>query len=111
MEQQERPLRTPEAADARAAELGKDVSVIPPGPYCYRAKGERHFDASGRSVYPVDPCPYWAIHPGKEHQENGYCAFLGEGDWAEDGFSHLWDQVKACGIRDGFEDLPEGLPE
>lgn len=104
-------LRTPEAADARALALGRDVSVIPPGPYCYRPKGEGHVDASGRFIYPVEPCPYWAIHPEKEYQENGYCAWMGEGDWSEGGFMILWDQVKACGINDDFEDMDEEVSD
>lgn len=99
--------RTPEAADARARTLGMDPSVIPSGPYCYRPKGEIHTGPGGLPVFPVEPCPYWAIHPGKKSQENGYCAFLGDGDWSGEGVTHLWDQVKACGIADGFEDLPE----
>jgi len=48
----------------------KDTSVIPKGFYCYSIK-------KGKRVM----CPYWSIRADKPEQENGYCAYLGKGDW------------------------------
>lgn len=39
---------------------------IPVGYYCYDKKGN---------------CPYWSIRKDKPEQRNGYCAYLGKGDW------------------------------
>ena len=91
-----------------------DKSIIPKGYYCYSGREEK------RVI-----CPYWKIdpkHPDLD-QENGYCEFLGKGDWDfnEEGgkirvydktgkmigtepahsesMSWLWDQVKACGVN------------
>ena len=95
---------TPDAARAALARLGRDESAVPDGPYCYRR------DADGRRV----PCPFWAIDPTRPAQLDGYCALLDLGDWDDDGVSHLFDQVKACGIRDGIdeddEDSEDGAP-
>lgn len=101
-------LRTVEAADARAAELKGDVAVIPPGPYCYRPKGRGYHGEDGRFVYPIDPCPYWAMAEDKPYQANGYCAFLKAGDWMEKGTWFLFDQVKECGVNNDVE-FDEGV--
>lgn len=80
--------------------------VIPKGFYCHTAR---------------EVCPYWSMNPNKPKQENGYCAYLKQGDWdinnsareftnvktnkvtlAKDmpiGISLLWDQCKECGIN------------
>lgn len=58
---------------------------IPKGCYCYSEKGV---------------CPFWDSNPKKEHQENGYCHYLREGDWMNERFGLLWDQVKECGINE-----------
>jgi len=90
----------------------KDKSVIPYGPYCYDKNGI---------------CPYWCKLEGFLEQENGYCEYLGYGDyqinekknlvnWKSDGMvfregkysGHevgipvglLWDQCKECEIND-----------
>lgn len=78
-----------ERANGMAAMLEKSTSVIPGGPYCH----------VGRSAI----CPYWAMDPTKEEQDNGYCAFMGKGDWQHDGIGLLWDQVKECGVKDDVE--------
>lgn len=57
---------------------------IPKGHYCYDDKGT---------------CPYWDIDNTKLYQENGYCNYLGKGDWDLD-LSLLWDMVKECRIND-----------
>jgi len=69
----------------------KGERVIPWGDYCYDSKGR---------------CPYWDMAENKEEQNDGFCWFLGKGDWAEDGcFGLLWDQCKCCGKK---EDFPNG---
>ncbi len=95
--------RSVEAAEARAAELKGNIDVIPPGPYCYRPLGKGYTGEDGMFVYPIDPCPYWAMAEDKPHQENGYCAFMKIGDWMENGTWHLFDQLKECGIDDDLE--------
>lgn len=89
-----------------------DRSKIPKGPYCY--------DKNGR-------CPYWRTRNGYDEQENGYCEFLGYGDWEINETEELtiqyhkskkligvktvghkigipvgllWDQCKECGINE-----------
>lgn len=100
--------RTVEAANARAAELKGSQEAIPPGLYCYRPLGKGYEDSNGNFRYPVEMCPYWATDPSKPEQENGYCAFLKMADWEDNGgITHLWDQVKECGINDDLEDDEE----
>jgi len=71
---------------------------IPKGPYCYTMI---------EGVY--TPCPHWSMREDKPHQENGYCSFLGEGDWEDDGPSLLWDQVKECGVNDNIDEKEEAI--
>lgn len=59
--------------------------IVPHGDYCYNRDGV---------------CPFWAKHPDKPKQENGYCSLLMIGDWEEKTHSLLWDQCKECGIND-----------
>lgn len=66
-----------------------DTSVIPVGYYCYNKSGN---------------CPYWSSCEDKPIQENGYCAYLGEGDWDSIGLSLLWDQCKECGVNMGEDE-------
>ncbi|RWL23438.1 MAG: hypothetical protein EOR63_32125 [Mesorhizobium sp.] len=101
-------VRSVEAATARAAELKGSLDVIPKGVYCYRPLGPGHEDAEGNFRYPIELCPYWAMDPSKPHQENGYCAFTKLADWEDNGgITHLWDQVKECGIDDDFVEEEE----
>lgn len=58
--------------------------VIPKGLYCYDEKGV---------------CPAWGRSAYYPPQENGYCTFLMQGDWENEGVSLLWDQVKECGVN------------
>lgn len=67
----------------------KDTSIIPIGMYCYDKNGK---------------CPYWDINKDKPSQENGYCHFLGEGDWESEHLSLLWDQCKECGENEEERD-------
>ncbi len=43
-----------------------DENVIPVGYYCYNDDGV---------------CPYWSLDSNQHEMENGYCKFLGKGDW------------------------------
>ncbi len=65
-----------------------DTSVIPEGLYCYTYIGNK-----------LEVCPYWEMRTDKPYQANGYCQFLAQGDWMEDGTDLLWDQCKECGIN------------
>lgn len=66
---------------------------IPKGLYCYtRRDGKVHL------------CPFWDKDYSKPEQESGYCHYLKRGDWEEEGFSLLWDQVKECGVNDEEEE-------
>lgn len=102
--------KNPEEADARYRELGGDPSVIPPGPYCYRVASGWKEREDGLPYFETACCPYWAKDRDRPDQENGYCAFLQEGDWQDpSGFSLLWDQVKSCEVnREGDS---EGLEQ
>lgn len=61
-----------------------DTSVIPRGYYCYDDKGK---------------CPYWELHKDKPKGENGFCKYMGTGDWEEEGLSLLFDQCKGCNVN------------
>jgi hypothetical protein len=84
--------KNPEEMKLFKAEHG--TSVIPYGSYCY--KGDKK-------------CPYLDCAKNKEKQENGFCWFLGKGDWdMYDGLlSLLWDWCKECDVH--MEELPEGI--
>jgi hypothetical protein len=92
----------PAAADARHAAHGGDVSLIPPGMYCYSQ--ERVAETAPGFVHRVTPCPYWGSAPEKRTQQNGYCAHLKAGDWEEDGTFLLWDMVKECGENNDIDE-------
>jgi hypothetical protein len=90
--------------------------LIPKGFYCHEA-GDRN-----------KVCLFWFRNETKDEQENGYCSYLGRGDWnineeypeyidgerrQLDGsykkdkihkseflpMSLLWDKCKACGVK------------
>lgn len=65
-------------------------AIIPEGIYCYGKNGT---------------CPFWDMAENRPEQGNGFCWFLGKGDWDE-GIGELWDQCKCCGVNDDF--VPEG---
>lgn len=70
-----------------------NIDVIPEGFYCYKLTGEVN-----ENGFPIrEDCPYWELRDDQEEQDNGYCHFLGEGDWDVEGLSLLWDQCKECG--------------
>jgi len=76
--------------------------LIPSGPYCYASLDP--MDTNGHMRI-KGMCPYWESRPG----EHAYCRFLNY----ETEFERelLWDQVKACGIRDGFDAVVETLED
>jgi len=73
--------------------MERSPNVIPEGMYCYNR------DDIGYVKY----CPYWELRSDQEEQNNGYCHFLGEGDWDVEGLSLLWDACKECGENLGDE--------
>jgi len=92
--------------------MEKDKNKIPKGHYCYK----KLVDIGGSEYRIVGLCPYWSIRKGKPKHENGYCKFLGKGDWDINKettlvntktkeeikgilISLIWDQVKECGIN------------
>ena len=88
-------------ADSNFRHHAGDVSMIPPGPYCYNIAeiGDgRDIPAKVR----IRTCPYWG---GREFEGSvmGYCAKLRKGDWDRDGPSLLHDMVKECGVNDPEE--------
>jgi len=101
--------------------------VIPKGVYCYRIKGASVMD-DGMVVLHTHNCPFWSRNKKKPKQSNGYCSYLGKGDWDlayhphvtwEHGkavdyidtemtmYGLLWEMVKECSINDEWEDEDE----
>ncbi len=64
-------------------------NVIPVGLYCYTVNNDGD----------IITCCYWKYDNSKPKQENGYCEYLGYGDWECDHLSLLWDKCKECGIN------------
>ena len=89
-------MKTIEEVNALALANGRDPAIIPAGEYCYSVTSGWKKKDDGTPFFETQICPYWTMHPDREHQESGYCAFLGAGDWEENGTMLLWDQVKEC---------------
>jgi hypothetical protein len=68
---------------------------IPKGDYCYNIiKIDHH---SNPPVIHTKRCPYWEMRKVFGYdEEDGYCTFLDLSDVL------IWDQCKACGIRNHF---------
>jgi hypothetical protein len=81
----------------------KDESVIPMGIYCH---GPIVQDPNNSMILRCpERCPYWALNPREESQNNGYCSFLAEGDWySRESLGLLWDACKICGINEDLEE-------
>lgn len=80
------------------------LAKIPQGPYCYHGWVETpNIDVNGVSHGKVKACPFWGMDERKPRQMNGYCTYLGYGDWERKGSGLLWDACKECGINDGDE--------
>lgn len=71
---------------------------IPHGNYCYKILEEP--DSKNKFHLKTKCCPFWEQKLDKPEQASGYCHYLQEGDWENNHFSLLWDQVKECGIND-----------
>lgn len=81
----------------------KDTSCIPVGCYCYGVVDIGNNDTGQKFNIKTTKCPYWSLNTNRAYQENGYCSFLEEGDWQYGGLGTLWDQVKICGINEGYD--------
>ena len=78
----------------------KDEKLIPPGSYCYIILDIISKGANYPPVLKTLRCPYLSINKDHPEQENGYCAFLEQGDWDDGHGGLLWDGVKECGINE-----------
>lgn len=72
---------------------------IPKGEYCYSINTIVKDNCKNVPSIKINICPFWNIDKEQPYQMNGYCNFLKQGDWEEDGTLLLWDQVKECGIN------------
>lgn len=102
-------VRVMTSQELKALKVEKLEELIPENPsYCYQSISQ---DKDNPTTFPItNLCPYWRIASDKEETLNGYCLFLGEGDWEENGTMALFDQLKECGINDQWEELdyPKG---
>ena len=57
------------------------------GLYCYRRDKYNH---------KTKVCKWFRIDNRYDYQEDGYCVYLGKGDWQDEGASLLWDMCKEC---------------
>ena len=72
-----------------------DIDFIPYGMYCYEILD---VDIENGKIN-IKLCPYWDRDEERPEQENGYCHYLGYGDWESEGTSLLWDQCKECQVN------------
>lgn len=79
------------------------VRLIPNGWYCYSTVNTMN------RCRVEGICPYWSTNDKYHHQENGYCSYLGRGDWEVEHMSLLWDMVKECGENYDFDPEEEPL--
>ena len=45
-------------------------------------------------------CKWLSFNKNKNYQANGYCKYIGLGDWEEYGTILLWDECKECGVSE-----------
>ena len=96
---------TPEEVELFLLEAEK---YIPFGHYCYKGTGEINPETHGRIII---SCPFWDYDDERGEQSCGYCHLLKKGDWEDEVFGLLWDQVKSCNVNmdeDGIT-IPELL--
>ena len=70
--------------------MRKDKRRIPRGLYCYGKNGN---------------CPYWRIIKDRDEQENGWCDYIGKGDYEinrETGFYKVTSFNKGGEIKDEY---------
>jgi len=63
--------------------------------YCYK-----NVEIKREEIIKIKTCKWHRISERHREQENGYCIYLGYGDWQQDETSLLWDKCKECGIKD-----------
>ena len=80
--------------------MKKDTKLIPKGLYCYTSL---KVNKEGNKFEIVGICPYYKKVKNKHTQENGYCSFLGKGDW-DLNKEQKWERIK---IVDGKEEVIE----
>lgn len=76
--------------------------LIPRGNYCYTMTDPPSSENGFRLKTKL--CPFWSNNPDQPDQGSGYCSYLKQGDWMENGTSLLWDQVKECGVNPAPEE-------
>jgi hypothetical protein len=96
-------IRVMTSSELMALKVKKDKSIIPDNPsYCYKSIRQ---SKDNPDIFPItELCPYWRIAVDKPKTLDGYCLFLEEGDWQEDGTMALFDQLKNCGINNSYND-------
>lgn len=57
--------------------------------YCY------NYDKNGN----IKVCKWSRKSNNHSIQDNGYCMYIGKGDWQSYVGSLLWDQCKECGVK------------
>ena len=100
---------------------------IPRGSYCYKFVKMTYDEELKLPVRITKKCPYWKRIEDLHYQENGYCKYLGRGDYERNNSDEifqeidpktntvkqewkasempipiglLWDQCKECGIKE-----------
>lgn len=104
-------MPTIQEADENYAKHNGSHTVIPEGMYCYKLVAVEKRAEEGTPIMKTQRCPYWAINPEKDDQNNGYCALLevSAGNGYDENMSLLWDQVKECGINKHLNEEDVGL--
>ena len=44
------------------------------------------------------PCKWYSTNENKNKQDNGFCRYIGSGDWQAEYTSLLFDMCKECGV-------------
>ena len=97
-------VRIMTSTELKAMRVSKDEMLIPNNPYyCYQSCTQ---SKDNPAVFPItELCPYWRVASDKSETLSGYCLFLEEGDWEENGTMALFDQLKCCGINDERKEI------
>ena len=97
-------VRVMTSNELKALKVEKLESLIPENPsYCYKSIKQ---DKDNPGIFPIaELCPYWRVASDQPETLSGYCLFLEQGDWEEDGTIALFDQLKCCGVNNKWENL------